>query len=470
MVATTIFALGVLALVAYDLRNPSRPSVAVAIPAIYLFIVASRPVTLWLNQGWAPTIRQAEDGSPLDAFCYAVLYALAASVLVRRRATIIRLLRPNWPLTTFYAYCFLSLAWSDYPMVGLKRYIKLIGDLMMVLVVLTDKRPTQAIRFFLSWSALGLVPLSVFVIKYHPDLGKAYDAWTGQAYFQGVSFSKNGLGAICLYWGVAYVWLLVKARGEKRSGRFGGLIALAMLGMVFWLMRLADSKTSLSCLLFGITLIVVLQFRTFATRPFLIHSMVAVMILVPSAVLFLGQMGGALELLGRDATLTDRTALWSEIFKLQSNPIIGSGFESFWQGERLLSLWNTFWWMPTQSHNGYIEVLVNLGWVGVALLSALLLSSYHRAVQAINYGDEASLLLLAFLVISIPYNFTEATFRIQTLPWLLILLASVGVMPGSSAAATVQEKRVSGKRYPKIHPAFSSGTWAIQRAVTPKHQ
>ena len=55
-------------------------------------------------------------------------------------------------------------------------------------------------------------------------------------------------------------------------------------------------------------------------------------------------------------TLTGRTAIWDSVLQKVSNPLFGAGFESFWLGDRLKSMWAEFYFKPNQAHNGYIEV------------------------------------------------------------------------------------------------------------------
>ena len=65
--------------------------------------------------------------------------------------------------------------------------------------------------------------------------------------------------------------------------------------------------------------------------------------------------------LGEDTTLTGRTDLWEDLEKIEVNPIVGVGFESFWVGERIAPLWERYWWHPNQAHDGYYEMFLNLG-------------------------------------------------------------------------------------------------------------
>ena len=47
-----------------------------------------------------------------------------------------------------FAYCFLSLLWSDFSIVASKRLIKAFGEFLILAVVVTDAQPQLAIRHF----------------------------------------------------------------------------------------------------------------------------------------------------------------------------------------------------------------------------------------------------------------------------------------------------------------------------------
>ena len=76
------------------------------------------------------------------------------------------------------------------------------------------------------------------------------------------------------------------------------------------------------------------------------------------------QLAGAV---GRDPTLTDRTKIWHLLLSMHTNPLLGTGYESFWLGPRLVKIWQRFGPI-NEAHNGYLEVYLNLGLIGLFLL------------------------------------------------------------------------------------------------------
>src|SRR5207249_3224640 len=152
-VATIVYLLGILGLFALDRRSRAGTSRALWIPVAWLAIASSRMLGEWLAI-WGLTSGEASgtsadrllDGSPLDRMLLTGLLALALFVLVRRGQRLRKLLQGNVPILLFLLYCGVSTLWSDYTEVSFKRWIKALGDMAMVLIVLTDAHPITAVK------------------------------------------------------------------------------------------------------------------------------------------------------------------------------------------------------------------------------------------------------------------------------------------------------------------------------------
>jgi O-antigen ligase len=138
-----------------------------------------------------------------------------------------------------------------------------------------------------------------------------------------------------------------------------------------------------------------------------------------------GMYDKVVELLGRNATLTDRTAVWQDVLAIDKSPVFGAGFESFWLGPRLEAMWAKWWWHPIQAHNGYIETYLNLGWVGVAILVALIIATFRKARRELIHNLDFGRFRLGVLFAIILYNYTEATFKGVHLVWTFFYLIAI---------------------------------------------
>src|SRR5262249_17403457 len=105
-----------------------------------------------------------------------------------------------------------------------------------------------------------------------------------------------------------------------------------------------------------------------------------------------------LHLLGKTENLTDRTILWTALLDVKINPLFGTGIESFWLGERFQKFADAHWWKPNEAHNGYLETYLNLGLIGLALLIALLITTFWKSRSALLDFVELGKFRLGFLV------------------------------------------------------------------------
>lgn len=428
-IAAALFTAGILGLFWLDRDKTARVSKALWIPLIWFAIACSRPVGAWLQMGsYIDTADQMQEGSPLDRLVWLVLLVFGLIVIAGRKRAGKSLLE-NRALLFFFLYCVVSFLWSDFPDVAFKRWIKAIGDVIMVLIVLTDREPVAAFNWFMSRLTYVLIPLSILFIKYYPSIGVSYFQWGGKANIGGVTTNKNSLGVISLYFGLWAFWRLLDVyRGRKAAGRTRHMVPYAViLGMVFWLFHASNSMTSLNSFLMGAILLVVAGTRMAVRRPGMVHALMVSMLVVTASVLFLGASPDVLRALGRNPTLTDRTEIWGVVLKFVQNPLLGTGFESFWLGPRLEKMWRLYWWHPQEAHNGYLEIYLMLGWVGIVFLGAVIASGYRTVFKGWR-GNTKNTLWLAYFFVGLVYNCTEAAFfRMQAVSWLFFLFAIVTV-------------------------------------------
>lgn len=433
-IATFVFVLGILGFFWLDRDREARTSKTLWIPVVWLWIAGSRGVSQWLEAfGYGYLVPSTNDayleGTPLDRNVFVGLLAVGLIVLVSRRRQVGTLLQGNGPILLFFSYCALSLFWSDYPEVAFKRWIKAVGDLVMVLIVLTDPDRLAAVKRLLARTAFLLIPVSVLFIKYYTDLGQNYNRWTWIQEYVGVTNTKNMLGMICLICGLGSLWRLITAyQDQKGRERRQRLIAHGtILAMVFWLFWMANSMTSLSCFIIAGGLMVLTSLVRRARKLAVVHILVVAAVSLPLFALFSGSGAGMVESLGRDSTLTGRKEIWAAVLSVSGNPFVGTGFESFWLGDRLQKVWDASGQHIQEAHNGYLEVYLNLGWVGVTLLAALIVAGYSNVVQALRRNQAASSLRLAFFVSGLVFSLTEAGFRMMAPVWIAFLLATMNV-------------------------------------------
>lgn len=447
---------GILFLFYMDRGNLVRHSMALWLPVLWFILAGSRPVSDWIGMS-APTTASSDiDGSPIDAAIFGAILAIAIIVLVIRGRKTRPYLLVLGPLIAYFTFCLLSVMWSSVPVPALKRWTKDVGDVVMALVICTDPEPVDALRRFFSRAGFILLPLSVVLIRY-TDLGRAWDQH-GVMMSVGVTTHKNILGLISFLISLGalwnFRWLLMNRIEPRRRRRL--LAEGILLACGICLLCIGHSSTSIACFLLGGTLMLVTHARTITRRPSRVHWLCLGIILAGGAALVFGGSGEVAHALDRGSTFTGRTDIWSALWPAVSNPIVGAGFDSFWDSSNVLIFQHNLTllhWDPrvldglNEAHNGYIEIYLNLGWVGLCLIALILISGYWQATNAIRCNRELGSLALSFIITGSIYSITEAGFRTLNPMWIFILLAVVianGTNARLFAHVTIPRKRSIG--------------------------
>jgi len=453
-----------------DRERTGRLSSALWLPGIWIAIVGSRPISMWL--GLSPSGDTQLEGSPVDAAILGVLLVAAIVVLIRRNRRVWVLMRSNWPILIYFLYCLISVAWSHHPDVSLKRWIKSIGDPVMALLIVTDSRPVAAIGNLVSRIGFLMFPTSVLFIRWYGELGRGYTDF-GEPVNFGVTTNKNALGLIVLVISLVVLWNVRRLWTNKHDPNRGRhlLAQSALLGFGVILFWMANCSTGKACFVLGGFMMVVSNLRAIKTRPARVHVLSFAILLAAGATLFLGGQGEVAEALGRQSSMSGRTDIWEAVIPTVPNALVGAGYDSFWISpsaeafhRKLLEMG---WYPPvvastTEAHDGYIEVFLNLGWIGVCLLALLLVAGYRQAFKAFQRDPELGGLLLAFVAVLAFYSVTEAGFRMLNPAWIFLLLA---IFAASGVTTGLFAGRKVGSRRPLSAKPTDIPTYRIESAV-----
>lgn len=153
--------------------------------------------------------------------------------------------------------------------------------------------------------------------------------------------------------------------------------------------------------------------------------MLTALVVVVVAELTFGISGQYSEALGRGAGLSGRTVLWTNLLQMHFNRVLGTGFESFWLGERLKELEGIFFYIPNEAHNGYLETYLTLGIIGVLLLVGLFISTFRKIRLELFRNFEWGRYRLGFLAAVVLYNWTEAAFKTVNPIWFIFYLIAM---------------------------------------------
>ena len=218
-----VFSISLVWLFYRDTKERNWVSPAVWIVVVWAVIYGSRPVTEWFNRTDLDpnSTSSADEGNQTEALVSFTLILTGAVVLLRRGVRLSVVIRNNIWVFAFYLFWLLSVFWSDYPVITLKRLFRDLGNVVMLLVVLTERDSAEAIKAVCARVAYVLIPLSVLFIRYFPDLGRFYGGYDrSEVMWVGVATHKNTLGALALVGALFLLWDLLDIRRKPRSPTF----------------------------------------------------------------------------------------------------------------------------------------------------------------------------------------------------------------------------------------------------------
>lgn len=389
-----------------------RPAVSSSswIVVAWLFIHGTRPVSVWLGLEGS---NSRDEGNPVEASINLVLIVAAVMVLLRRRIQWPELIKANKWLFVIYIFWFMSILWSDYSFITFKRLFKEVGNIFMVLIVLTDRDSSETIRAVCVRFAYICIPLSIILIRYYPQWGRTFVGYHRDTLmYTGVTTQKNLLGVLVLVSALFVLWDILEHRGKKppATDKLIYTSNVLILLMCWYLLLLINSATSLVCAVVGTVLFLTFGLPSFRQHPARIEVFglsAAVILALLDSVFDIRK--AFVESLGRNMTLTTRTEIWEIVRDYQDNPLVGQGFESFWAGERLEVLADKTFGI-IQAHNGYLETYLNGGLIGVGLLVIVLFSAYKRLRKKLVSGKRENCIRFTIFLTAIIYNYTEASF------------------------------------------------------------
>jgi exopolysaccharide production protein ExoQ len=375
-------------------------------------------------------------GSVFILIFYAIWLPL---VLTDYRSVIGNPSRLYWVLG-FAIFACVSFAWSQVPELSLRGSLQYLSTIICALIA----SRVISVRTMISGLGIGVAVVLVYSLLFGQF---SYDPLDGRYSFVGAFGSKNQLGlyaSLGAYSGLASFFVM-RSRIASRSW--------SAFSCAFALFCLSASQSAASAITLAVAIAAVFAamfLRRFAPR----HRTGFFLVLVPLGVLtiLIGASAGLfnvlLNMFGKDATLTGRTYLWQRGLEIaRENPILGEGFQGFWvQGfSRAEILWDQFY-IPSRAgfhfHNTYIETMVELGYVGLFLLSVILISLLAGQLKRLLAAGSCreDVVMLGFTILFISRSFVEIDFLNQYTIGSFLIYYAAGLIARPIVQAQAKKK------------------------------
>lgn len=370
-------------------------------------------------------------GSKFNQSVYGILMTLGGVIIFRRWVEIRRMIASNYPLLLLLCYTFLSISWSDNKLVSFRRFVLFLGGLEMIFIIASGEDKYKDIFDVLYYFFITVSVLSIILIILIPGIGIMKElggAW------KGIMPHKNGLGQLaaveCFFW----VFLMTSHIVNKQK-----LICTMFLILNIVLLFKSKSITGLFTFLFTLVFyFLLLLFKTQKQRIPLILICLGIILFCMLQIieqLFLSVPIYKTILLsaGKNLTFTERTYIWELIFRsISKHPVLGCGFGGFWLGMEGASkyVYGNLHFLPIQSHNGYFDVLNELGIMGSIIFIVFLASTFFRNIHLAKYDYSLSAFWIPIITLILFSNTMETSFMIvNKLYWFLLTAAQIIPFP-----------------------------------------
>ncbi|MBI3544984.1 MAG: O-antigen ligase family protein [Gammaproteobacteria bacterium] len=380
-------------------------------------------------------------GGPISRLLWLGLLTVGAIITLWRAGLgwlLVRMTNPYFLLLIVLAVA--SVAWSIDPALTSRRLIRLFTFVLVctafVLISWHGRRFQNVLRPILTIMLFGSIIFGLLfpALAIHQQTSaELIGAW------RGLANHKNGLGALAcmglIFW--FHAWL---------TREVTTLPALAGAALAATCLLLSRSSTSLATALVVMGLLLIFLrspqgFRPY--MPYLVGFLVLTLLIYAFAILNLipgmaTLMTPIAALTGKDTSLTGRTEIWAIISEhIRYHPLLGTGYGAYWTAGPVAGTdsYEFYWRMgtfyPGSAHNGYLEILNDLGWVGLLGLIAYLITYVRQSMQLMGIDRNQGALYLALFFQQAITNLSETHwFSVLSVDFVIMTLATVALARG----------------------------------------
>jgi exopolysaccharide production protein ExoQ len=327
------------------------------------------------------------------------------------------LLSATWPMLLPVLLAACSVLWSVDPDSSQYRVLALTGTTAFGIFL--------AVRFSLEEQlsllalVLGIVACGSAVVAL---LLPGYGVMTGPDYggaWSGVFHHKNTFGRMMALATLVFSLLVLGSRELRAIALLGMALCIAL---VLASLSQASLIVAIACLA-AVGALSAMQRLPRAKWPVVL--LIGTMVVAWTGVWAMQHRESILTFLGRDLTFTGRTELWVVLLeKARIRPWLGYGYGAFWHGAAGVSgeVQRVFYgWYPIHAHNGFLDLVLELGIVGLLIfLVPLGIYGYRTYAWGVVQRSPVCLWPVTYLLFFVLSNLAEsALVRQNNIYWAL---------------------------------------------------
>ncbi|MBD2244327.1 O-antigen ligase [Nostoc sp. FACHB-888] len=379
----------------------------------FLMIYSGTPLDPLMTNGF--TIKESDRF--IARLLFTLTYIVSISLITLRWKKVTYVFSRDKFIWVLLGVCAFSSFWSLDSDITIRRAIGLTGTMLFALYLAsryTLKEQLKLCAYMLAISGFMCILFAVLIPQY--GVGSAGDptAW------RGIYPQKNVLGKRFVLSGAIFFFLAM----TNRENRWVSWLGYGASGII---VLLSKSTTSLGNFIF-ITAAFIVYNRILNLKY---KVMIPVVTLVSTVSIifytwFVSQADTILGSVGKDTTLTGRSELWPAVLEMiAKKPWLGYGYGAFWDNSESSIVIQMVQWDAPNAHNGFLDLWLALGLVGVLVFLIGFVINLLRAIYLIRWNQTSEhLWLLVYFTYMILSNLTETTLLEQnSLEWILYVSA-----------------------------------------------
>lgn len=384
------------------MRNDGQsqaPALSTGRPFGALIWCAMIVLLVMFSEGFLPRLfasEQEAEGSSILRLMWFPAYGVILLLALARWQAVIKAIGRVPFLVLLLMLCAATTMWSIEPSITLRRAVAILFTTLFGIVMASHYSWRDMLRLLgLTWAILAVISLFTSILL--PGFGTMTEVHVGA--WRGMWWEKNSLGGHMGRAGFLFAVLIFADRPYRKA--WGAAFVLAC-----FLVLMSTSKTAALGLALGIGVLGMGLIIQRGTRIALVSiwfaatiggAMVMSLVLAPEFVF---------GLFGREPTLTGRTDIWGALaYIISERPLLGYGYGAFWGPHSAPAYW--VWvaveWAAPTAHNGWLEIWLGVGLVGLLFFLANFVLTIYRAIIAAFHGWPglfATGYLLQFLMFS----------------------------------------------------------------------
>ena len=338
--------------------------------------------------------------------------------------------RSNWLVIAFFTLAAISLVWSINIQISTYKVIILISSSLLAIYIGYSYRLDDIIKN-LSGFLLAVILFCFYTSIFHPGIGVMASSFYKGAW-SGIFWHRNYLGCfMALAIAISLYQMPASLKKRDRSIYFNILL---LISASYLLIRSKSATGIITALILAVLVLILFAWEKWHHKLTRSHYYGIIGTITVIGLIVFTNLDFLFGLLGRNTSLTGRIPMWEYLFQhlISQRPWLGFGYGAIWhyQGLRNTLALTLHWGSAVMiGDNGFIDIILHLGIIGLSVLVTLLIAGLISAIKFLGQKRTlASAFPLIFLIFGMIANISlSLILESETFVWIIAIAAIVAI-------------------------------------------